>query len=162
MASPSKVIVLDLTALTNHAAIQAAIDAALALESASLVVSDVDFHDLNFRGNRASSIAIGMKPKASPSSAGVRTILASDTATLDDEVILGDSTGGAVVVTLPPAATAANRIFTIKNIEDTGGVSVDPDGTEEIDNGGAGVAVDLTNVNDSITVVSDGTAWWVI
>ena len=162
MASPSKVLVIDIHSAENHAAVEALIDAALAAESASLVATDVEAGPLFFRGQDASTVFVSLAPNGAGSSANIREIAASDTVLLTDGVILADSTGGAVVVTLPPAATATNRIFTIKNIEDTGGVSVDPDGTEQLDRAGAGVATALTNVNDFISVISDGTEWWIV
>ena len=75
-------------------------------------------------------------------------------------MILADSSGGAVVMTLPLAADAENKIFTVKNIEDTGGVSIDANGAETID--GSAVPLDITALWDSVTVISDGTAWFII
>lgn len=160
MASPSKVLVLNLHSYENHAAVQAAIDAALAAESASLSVTDIERGLMKFRGQDVDTLMLALSPEGSGQTANVRTVTASDDIELTDGVILADSSGGAVVMTLPLAADAVNKIFTVKNVEDTGGVSIDGNGAEEID--GSAVALDITNLYDSVTVISDGTAWWII
>lgn len=80
------------------------------------------------------------------------------TLTLDDDMVLVDTSGGAVTITLPPAADAVNKVYTIKNA-DTGAnaVTVDGDGSETID----GSTTAVLGALDSITIVSDGTEWWI-
>ena len=78
----------------------------------------------------------------------------------DEHVILvdDDTAGAAVTVTLPTAATA-KTIYHIKKIGSTASVTIDGNGAELID--GATTAV-LTIQYESITVISDGSAWWVL
>ena len=160
MASPSKVLVIDTHRAENHAAVEALIDAALAAESASLVATDAEYARMFFQGQDADAVLVSLAPNGAGSAANVRAVSVSGDILLTDGVILAESSGGAVVMTLPLAATATNKIFTVKNIEDTSGVSIDGNGGELID--GSGSPVDITSLWDSITVISDGTAWFVI
>lgn len=84
---------------------------------------------------------------------------AAYTATLDDRVILGDASGGAFSITLPTAVGNTDKIYYIKNIGASGAVTVDGDGTEEID--GATTQV-LSLQYDSIVIVSDGVGWQIL
>lgn len=74
---------------------------------------------------------------------------------VDGDVVICNSTT-AFTVTLP-LATTANRRIVIKNIN-TGTVTVDGNGSETIDDQ---LSVTLAQY-DSITVISDGTEWWII
>jgi hypothetical protein len=160
MASPSKVLVLNLHSYENHADVQAAITAALAAEPASQSVVDIERGVMKFQGQNVDSLMIALAPAGSSQTAEVRAVAASGPILPSDGVILANSAGGAVVMTLPPAADVPNRIFTVKNVEDTGGVSIDADGGEFID--GVAVPIDIVALYDSLTVISDGTQWWVI
>ena len=82
------------------------------------------------------------------------------TATASDSIILCDASGGAFTVTLPPAASAANKVLTIKKIDDSDNfVTVDGDGTEPIDGSATRI---LPVQNNSVQVGSNGTAWYVL
>lgn len=75
-----------------------------------------------------------------------------------DFLVLADASGGDFTVTLLPAASAVNRLCDVKNSGATGTVTVDGDGTETIDG-------DLTFAlipYETITLLSDGTDWWII
>ncbi len=162
MASPSNVIIVDVSSKITTAEIQTALDAALALQPAHLEVVHCDLYDINMRGQRVSSAIIGLSPKASPSSAASRVLSATGPVTLDDEVIFVNTAGGAVVAELPTALLATGRFFFFKFIEDTSTCDIDPDGTEQIDAGGAGTPYNLATIQDSVTLYSDGLAWHVI
>jgi hypothetical protein len=74
------------------------------------------------------------------------------------ETILADTTGGAILLTLPAAATFINAGFTVKKIStDINTVTIDPNGAEEIDN-------ELTYIFNvafqSMVVVSDKVSAW--
>jgi hypothetical protein len=90
----------------------------------------------------------------------VLTITASAMAGVDDDVVLGDATAGAVTVTLPTAVGIRGRRYTIKKI-DAGAhaVTIDGAGAETID-GAATVALG-TQYHFRI-IVSDGSNWIVI
>lgn len=76
-----------------------------------------------------------------------------------DDVILVNTTGGNVTITLPPAA-GRNRPYYIKNIG-TGSntMTIDADGAETIDNN---ANVSTSTSMESFTLISDGTSWWLV
>lgn len=83
------------------------------------------------------------------------------TATTSDRIILCSPTEE-MTVSLPPAADAERLVLTIKNIDPIGEIAVyiAPDGDEEID-GVSGEPMQLWRYAFA-TIVSDGTAWWII
>lgn len=88
-----------------------------------------------------------------------KTITGNDLLTLDDAVVLVDTTGGAVTVDLPAAASALNKVFYIKKIAGANDVTVDANGAELIDDSTTYV---ISVLFESVTIVSDGTQWWVL
>jgi len=93
--------------------------------------------------------------------ANVRKILINATAkttnytlAADDEIILGDSTGGEFTISVPTAVGNEGKEWTVKKIAGSNNVIIDPDGSETIDG-----ASDyrLVNVNESVSFASDGT-----
>ena len=77
-----------------------------------------------------------------------------------DNVILCNASAGAFTITLPTAVGRSGKMYNIKKIDSTSNiVTVDGDGTETIDDG---LTADLTVQYESITVVSDGTEWWIL
>lgn len=85
---------------------------------------------------------------------GVVSKTGTYTATDDDQTILCN---GSFTLTLPAAADRTNKLFCIKNTG-TGVITIDGDGAETIDNS----TNVLLNQYDSLTIVSDGTEWWII
>lgn len=85
--------------------------------------------------------------------ASIRTITASDTASVLDQTVLGDATAGAVVLTLPTPASCAGLMLTVKKIDASANAVT------------VGATVDgvtnptLTTRYAGMTVQSDGTAW---
>lgn len=82
-----------------------------------------------------------------------------------DIVILADPTAATFTITLKAGQDA--RFYYVKNINTTNAnvVTVDPDGSELIDNGGAGTASTFdVKSGDSIHIVFDAvnTTWWII
>lgn len=77
-----------------------------------------------------------------------------------DNVILGDATSGNLIFQLPTAASATGQVFFIKKIDASANtVTLQANGIEVID--GNNTFVILTQYA-SLTVVSDGTQWWII
>lgn len=75
-------------------------------------------------------------------------------------VQLVDATSGNIVKTLPTAASAVNIIYTIKKIDaSVNTVTVQAAGAELID--GANTRV-LTTQYQSIQIISNGTAWYIL
>lgn len=85
------------------------------------------------------------------------------TMTVNDSVVVVTASGADRTVYLPDAALITGRQYTIKRANADGPpdyrVIVDGDGGDLID-GAASYALD--NQYDAITVVSDGTNWWII
>lgn len=95
--------------------------------------------------------------------AAIATKTATYTVTVNDHTLLGDATAGAMDFDLPAAATCVGQIFCFKKIESSGNaVSIDPNGSEQIDNAGAGVAWSLSGENDALQIQSDGTGWKIL
>lgn len=74
-----------------------------------------------------------------------------------------DTSGGAITVNLP-AIAAGNAGQEIRFKLKTAGnnLSITPNGTDQVEGGGAGVAYTLSVQNQSITLVSDGSSNWEI
>lgn len=73
-------------------------------------------------------------------------------------ILVDDDTAGAAVTINLPAGTAGKR-FWIKKLGTTGSVTVDGNGTENIDNS---LTVVLNTQYESIMIESDGSDWWII
>lgn len=95
-----------------------------------------------------------------PSKIGpVTSVTTTYTILTSDETILANTSGGAFTITLPTAVGIAGKEYTIKNIgSPVNAVTVDGDGAETID--GTATRI-ITSQNDSITVRSDGTEYWI-
>lgn len=95
-----------------------------------------------------------------PYLAGIRSLTASATLALTDDIVRCDATAGDITVTLPAAATALGKRFTIKatNIDDHL-TWVKGDGSEliDFDNMYQGLST-----GESLTVFCNGTSWDVI
>lgn len=79
---------------------------------------------------------------------------------IDGGTVLVDATAGNVTITLPTAASADERKYNVKKVDaSVNTVTVDADGAETID--GAANYV-LTVQYQSVSVQSNGTAWWVL
>lgn len=87
----------------------------------------------------------------------IRSVAATDSVDLTDQVVLADATGGAIILTLPAAADRPNVPLVLKKIDASANtVTVQGDGAETID--GSNTAV-LTTQYESLSIISDGTEW---
>jgi len=73
--------------------------------------------------------------------------------------VLCDGTSNTVTINLPTAVGIEGRIYNIKAINIDNAVTVDADGTEEIDGSATAITLALMEV---ITIQSDGSNWWII
>lgn len=90
----------------------------------------------------------------------ISTKSANYTVTLFDNVLLGNAAGGAIIFTLPPAATATGRLFYIKKIDATANaVTIQANGVEVID--GSNTQFTTTQYEE-FTLISNGTAWYIL
>lgn len=84
----------------------------------------------------------------------------SSDVTVSNDVTLGDASLTAITLTLPTAASSVGKILYFKKVDSTSNsVIIDPDGSETIDGQSS---VSLTSQYQSITIVSDGTSWYIL
>lgn len=93
-----------------------------------------------------------------------REVAAAYTLTTDDDhVLVVDTSGGAVTVTLPPAASAhdgrSGLVYRVICLSAANDVTLDGDAAETID--GAATAT-ISGAYAGQTVVSDGTEWYTV
>lgn len=89
-----------------------------------------------------------------------RTVTTSGNVQSGDYLIIADATGGAITMTLPPAALVPGRIYAFKRINSgANAVIVDGYAAETID--GAATHT-LTPQWNSVTIMSNGTAWFIL
>ena len=82
------------------------------------------------------------------------------TATVSDDFINADATSGAFTITLFTAVGNSGAKIYIKKIDSSANaITVDADGSETIDDVLTQI---LTSQYDAITLVSDGTEWWIV
>jgi len=76
------------------------------------------------------------------------------------DVVLCNAVGGAIIVNLPAAATNTGRAYTIKKIDASANtVTINGSGAETID----GITPQVISFQwTSITIVCDGTGWYII
>lgn len=90
----------------------------------------------------------------------VRTVTTTYSALVTDDVIFADASGGSFTITLPAAAVSTDVRLDIKKIDSSGGVvTVDGSDAETID---GQLTQLLTAQWSSITVVCNGTAWFIL
>jgi hypothetical protein len=85
-----------------------------------------------------------------------RTLITSDTTLTTQTYVAVDATSSVVTITLPAAASNTNKIYTIKKIDSTNSVVIDPNGSETIDGSST---ITLTTQWDMIKIISNGTNW---
>jgi len=89
-----------------------------------------------------------------------RSVTATGNVVSGDYLIIADAAGGAITMTLPPAALVPGRIYVFKRINSGGNaVIVDPSGAETID---GAATYTLSAQWNSVTIMSNGTAWFII
>jgi hypothetical protein len=97
---------------------------------------------------------------AAPSNITVVTNPASPYDTTNDEVVLVDATSGNKIVNLPPASTSDGYKVVVKKTDaSVNTVTIEPDGVETIDGGSNAV---ITQENVSLTLICNGSAWFII
>lgn len=89
-----------------------------------------------------------------------RSVTATGNVVSGDYLIIADATGGAITMALPPAALVPGRIYVFKRINSgANAVVVDPSGAETID---GAATYTLSAQWNSVTIMSNGTAWFII
>ncbi len=78
----------------------------------------------------------------------------------NETIILANASGAGVTIALPVASTCTDRVYTVKKSDSSGNtVTIDPNGSELIE--GATTKV-ISAQYETVTIISDGTAWWII
>lgn len=79
---------------------------------------------------------------------------------VNETVILCNATSGAFSITLPTAASKLDWVYSIKKIDSTiNTVTVDANGSETIDDALTQI---LQDQYSCVTIISDGTSWWIL
>lgn len=93
-------------------------------------------------------------------SARYRNVTASGSVVSGDYLIVADATGGAITMALPPAALVPGRIYAFKRVNSgANAVVIDPNASETID---GAATYTLSAQWNSVTIMSNGTAWFII
>lgn len=74
-------------------------------------------------------------------------------------LVIVDTSGGDVTLTLPPAAGVSGHKLDVKKVNASHTLTVDADGAETID---GSATVSWSTNNQSYSIVSDGTQWWIV
>jgi hypothetical protein len=118
-------------------------------------VTETGAANANSFSNLAAGTIIG--PTTSVNDWNTRDIAASPTLDITHRTALVDATAAARTITLPTAASAKYRVYTIKKIDaSVNVVTIDAAGAETID---GALTVVLTLQWERITIQSNGTAW---
>jgi len=89
-----------------------------------------------------------------------RSVTATGNVVSGDYLIVADAAGGAITMTLPPAALVPGRIYTFKRINSgANAVVIDPSGAETID---GAATYTLSAQWNSVTIMNNGIAWFII
>jgi len=87
-----------------------------------------------------------------------RTVTATYSMDLEDDLVLADATGGAFTVTLPFVADAQRKVYWVKRLNGGGNaVTVSGRTGENID---GALTVVLGAQYDRLAVLHNGTQWW--
>lgn len=77
---------------------------------------------------------------------------------VNETIVLADATDGTITINLPPVATAAGKVITVKKVgTGTNAITLDPNESETIE--GASNYAALDAANDVATFGCDGTQW---
>jgi len=108
----------------------------------------------------ATSSIAGLTVNAEDISFTLEEVATSITLTVNHFLVMVDASSGAITITLPASASHANRVYTIKKIDNSGNaITIDANATEKID-GEETIALNLQY--SYVTIVCDGTEWFII
>lgn len=95
---------------------------------------------------------------------GVRTVTGNDTATLADDILRLDATGGAFTETLPPVATSLGKIFIMKEVNYTNAnrPTIKANAAELINGTLSQNTLPFLAAGDSYTLYCNGASWDII
>ncbi len=89
----------------------------------------------------------------------IKTVTSAYTVSIKDYTILADTSAGNITVEMPTAATASGKVYNIKKINSLNTLTITSSAGSTID---SAPTKQLTTLNESVTVHSNGTYWFVI
>jgi len=111
-------------------------------------------------GSYASKRVAFQTLKSNVKNVSVQSKTEAYTLTGSDDTVLADASGGAFTLTLPSASTVTGRVYHIKKTDSSGNaVTIDGNGAETID---GETSLDISFQYVSVTIVSDGSNWYII
>lgn len=140
--------------IAAQAAADAAAAAAAAADAAAATAQTAaDDAQVTADAAAAAVAAIEVPPSGSRTVTGSGALLASDS------VVLADASGGPMTLDLPLAAAASDYpISVVKTDASANAVTVAPDGSDQLNGGGGGLAINTQG--ERRTFSSDGTSDW--
>ena len=149
------------TAGSGGVTVNKAMDALISFGDTLGTVGTGDFEFTSFITVNGSEVSgsRGDGGKGTSTEAAVATLTADTTlAALTHEVLLVDASASPIILTLPAAEVGVQ--FDIKKIDASANtVTIDGAGSDTTDDGLTAV---LTDQYEAITIVSDGTDWWIL
>ena len=125
--------------------------------------NDLEFRTLEAGTNISmtqNADTITISSSAGTASLNIVTKSTSDNILLSEDVILVDATTGSVILDLPAASTANGKRFDIKKIDSSvNNIIIDGNLSETIDDS---LTLTITVQYESFTIISNGTAWYII
>ena len=127
-------------------------------EYVSLMHDQTDGVVYSGKGQVKINTGIKMKYTAKANAASPYTVV-------DSDYFLGALTNTGAVEFDLPACTSAGRVLVVKDVggtASTANITIDPNGTDQIDAGGAGTAFVINTNKGAVFLMCDGSnAWWV-
>ena len=94
------------------------------------------------------------------STVAIVTKTANYTILSTDKVVLGNASSGSIIITLPSAISSTGKSYIVKKIDATANsITIAPSGSDKID---GQITSIIINQYDSVTIVSNGTGWFII
>ena len=94
--------------------------------------------------------------------AGTQIVYDSILTDVQNVVLANAATYGGILITLPPAATAVNRIYTIKKVDNTGNpvtIRTSDEATQRID---GDWQIEITSPYQMYRIISNSGTWWTV
>lgn len=130
--------------------------------SATNLLVDNSFAAMNFLGVKTIEQTSNLNVQGSVG-LKVTNVDADVTLTIDDNVVIANSATN-ITITLPSAATCVGRVYTVKNLNATGIVTIATTAPDVIENAIASMQLLFGDPNywGCVTYISDGTRWAII
>jgi len=119
-----------------------------------LWVKDTAPSTLIFTDDDGTDVTLGASVNITTYTSGIHSVDVSD------YMIVADATSGAITLNLPAVSSNTGKVYNIKKIDSSlNTVTIDGNSSETIDDS---TTIVLNSQYDSVTIVCDGTEWWII